>query len=69
MIMLAFFTTSLLLLAGGGGKDAAVELASPAVHPLVRIGAVLSDLDVVYVARVGSTRLIDNTVLGEDTLP
>ena len=33
------------LLAGGGGKDAAVELASPAVHPLVRIGAVLSDLE------------------------
>ncbi len=33
------------LLAGDAARDAAVDLASPAVHPLARIGAVLSDLD------------------------
>jgi len=33
------------LLAGDAKKDATVDLASPSVHPLVKIGAVLSDLE------------------------
>ena len=33
------------LLSGDASKDAAVDLASPAIHPLVKVGAVLTDLE------------------------
>ncbi len=38
------------LLSGDAAKDGAVDLASPAVHPLVKIGAVLSDLEAWHAA-------------------